>query len=121
MVLSDSSDDESAQPDQPTGGDADASSSRGLEEEERHACLQAERLSKFNDKRASRRPKAGTSHDKKPAGEPSVPPPPASRSAAAIDPKIGRIQKLFPASCRRGGSPPEVFFIAMLASRAMSE
>jgi hypothetical protein len=36
-------------------------------------------------------------------------------------PKIGRIQKLFPAPCRRGESPPEVFFIAMLASGAMSE
>jgi hypothetical protein len=29
--------------------------------------------------------------------------------------------KLFPAPCRRGESPPEVFFIAMLASGAMSE
>jgi hypothetical protein len=36
-------------------------------------------------------------------------------------PKIGRVQKLFPAPCRRGESPPEVFFIAMLASGAMSE
>jgi hypothetical protein len=36
-------------------------------------------------------------------------------------PEIGRIQKLFPAPCRRGESPPEVFFIAMLASGAMSE
>jgi hypothetical protein len=27
----------------------------------------------------------------------------------------------FPAPCRRGESPPEVFFIAMLASGAMSE
>jgi hypothetical protein len=35
--------------------------------------------------------------------------------------KIGRVQKLFPAPCRRGESPPEVFFIAMLASGAMSE
>jgi hypothetical protein len=49
VVLSDSSDNESALPDQPTGGDADASSSRGLEEEERHARLEAERRSKFND------------------------------------------------------------------------
>jgi hypothetical protein len=31
------------------------------------------------------------------------------------------VQKLFPAPCRRGESPPEVFFIAMLASSAMSE
>jgi hypothetical protein len=30
-------------------------------------------------------------------------------------------QKLFPAPCRRGKLPPEVFFIAMLASGAMSE
>jgi hypothetical protein len=36
-------------------------------------------------------------------------------------PEIGRIQKLFPAPCRRGESPPEVFFIAMLASGTMSE
>jgi hypothetical protein len=43
------------------------------------------------------------------------------RSAAAIDPNIGRVQKLFPAPCRRGDSPPEVFFIAMLAFGAMSE
>jgi hypothetical protein len=34
---------------------------------------------------------------------------------------IGRVQKLFPAPCRRGESPPEVFFITMLASGAMSE
>jgi hypothetical protein len=44
-----------------------------------------------------------------------------SRSAAAIDPKIGRVQKLFLAPSRRGESPPEVFFIAMLAFGAMSE
>jgi hypothetical protein len=36
-------------------------------------------------------------------------------------PEIERVQKLFPAPCRRGESPPEVFFIAMLASGAMSE
>jgi hypothetical protein len=54
VVLSDSSDDETAPPDQPTGGDADASSSRDLEEEERQARLEAERRSKFNDERASR-------------------------------------------------------------------
>jgi hypothetical protein len=36
-------------------------------------------------------------------------------------PEIGRVQKLFPAPCRRGQSPPKVFFIAMLASSAMSE
>jgi hypothetical protein len=36
-------------------------------------------------------------------------------------PEIGRVQKLFPAPCRRGESTPEVFFIAMLASGAMSE
>jgi hypothetical protein len=36
-------------------------------------------------------------------------------------PKIGRVQKLFPAPCRRGESPPKVFFIAMLASGTMSE
>jgi hypothetical protein len=44
-----------------------------------------------------------------------------SRSAAVVDPKIGRVQKLFPAPYQRGESPPEVFFIAMLASGAMSE
>jgi hypothetical protein len=43
------------------------------------------------------------------------------RSTAAIDPNIGRVKKLFPTPCRRGESPPEVFFIAMLASGAMSE
>jgi hypothetical protein len=31
------------------------------------------------------------------------------------------VQKLFPTSCWRGESPPEAFFIAMLASGAMSE
>jgi hypothetical protein len=36
-------------------------------------------------------------------------------------PKIRRVQKLFPAPCQRGESPPEVFFIAMLASGVMSE
>jgi hypothetical protein len=36
-------------------------------------------------------------------------------------PEIERVQKLFPAPCRRGESPPEVFFIAMLASGMMSE
>jgi hypothetical protein len=36
-------------------------------------------------------------------------------------PEIGRVQKLFSARCRRGESPSEVFFIAMLASGAMSE
>jgi hypothetical protein len=54
VVLSDSSDDETALPDQPTGGNADASSSRDLEEEERQARLEAEHRSKFNDERASR-------------------------------------------------------------------
>jgi hypothetical protein len=36
-------------------------------------------------------------------------------------PEIERVQKLFLAPCRRGESTPEVFFIAMLASGAMSE
>jgi hypothetical protein len=36
-------------------------------------------------------------------------------------PKIGRVQKLFPAPYRRGESPPEVFFITMLVFDAMSE
>jgi hypothetical protein len=78
VVLSDSSDDKTALSDQPTGGDADASSSRDLEEEERQARLEAERRSKFNDERASRRPEAGASHGKKPAGKSSVSPPPPS-------------------------------------------
>jgi hypothetical protein len=76
VVLLDSSDDESALPDQPTGGDADASFSRDLEEEERQARLEAERHSKFNAERASRRTKAGASHGKGPADESSTPPPP---------------------------------------------
>jgi hypothetical protein len=78
VVLSDSSSDDSSLPDQPSGGDAGASSSRGLEEEERQARLEAERHSKFNDERASRRPEAGASQGKKPAGESSAPPPPPS-------------------------------------------
>jgi hypothetical protein len=36
-------------------------------------------------------------------------------------PEIGRVQKLFPVPCWRGESLPEIFFIAMLASDAMSE
>jgi hypothetical protein len=36
-------------------------------------------------------------------------------------PEIERVQKLFPAPCRRGESPPEVFFITMLASGMMRE
>jgi hypothetical protein len=36
-------------------------------------------------------------------------------------PEIGRVQKLFPAPCWREESPPEVFFITMLAFGAMSE
>jgi hypothetical protein len=32
-----------------------------------------------------------------------------------------RVQKLFPAPCRRGESPPEAFFITMVASRVMCE
>jgi hypothetical protein len=78
VVLSDSSDNDSSSPDQPTGGDADASSSRDLEEEGRRACLEVERRSKFNDERASRRPEAGTSRGKEPAGKSSAPPPPPS-------------------------------------------
>jgi hypothetical protein len=76
VILSDSSDDETALPDQPIGGDADMSSARDLEEEGRLARLEAERRSKFNDERASQRPEAGASHGKKPAGESSAPPPP---------------------------------------------
>jgi hypothetical protein len=75
VVLSDSSDDDSASPDQPTGGGADMSSSRDLEEEGRQARLEAERRSKFNDERASRRPEAEASRGKKPAGESPAPPP----------------------------------------------
>jgi hypothetical protein len=36
-------------------------------------------------------------------------------------PEIERVQKLFPAPCQRGESQQEVFFIAMVASRVMSE
>jgi hypothetical protein len=35
--------------------------------------------------------------------------------------EIRRVQKLFPAPCRRGESPPEAFFITMPASRVMCE
>jgi hypothetical protein len=78
VVLSDSSDDGSSLPDQPAGGDIDASSSRDLEEEGRQARLEAERRSKFNDERASRRPEAEASSGKGPAGKSSAPPPASS-------------------------------------------
>jgi hypothetical protein len=35
--------------------------------------------------------------------------------------EIGRVQKLFPAPCRRRKSPPEAFFITMSASGVMCE
>jgi hypothetical protein len=35
--------------------------------------------------------------------------------------EIERVQKLFPAPCRRGESPPEAFFITMPASGVMCE
>jgi hypothetical protein len=35
--------------------------------------------------------------------------------------EIGRVQKLFPAPCWRGESPPEAFFITMPASGVMCE
>jgi hypothetical protein len=35
--------------------------------------------------------------------------------------EIGRVQKFFPAPCRRGESPPEAFFITMPASGVMRE
>jgi hypothetical protein len=35
--------------------------------------------------------------------------------------EIGRVQKLFPAPCRRGESPSEAFFITMPASGVMCE
>jgi hypothetical protein len=35
--------------------------------------------------------------------------------------EIGRVQKLFPAPCRRGESLPEAFFITMVASGVMCE
>jgi hypothetical protein len=54
------------------------SSSRDLEDEGRQARLEAERRSKFNDERASRRPEAKASRGKKPAEESSAPPPPPS-------------------------------------------
>jgi hypothetical protein len=76
VVLSDSSDDDSALPDQPTRGDSDVSSSQDLEEEGCQARLEAERRSKFNDERASQCPEAGASHGKKPTRESSAPPPP---------------------------------------------
>jgi hypothetical protein len=36
-------------------------------------------------------------------------------------PEIERVQKLFPAPCRRGESPPEAFYITMPASGVMCE
>jgi hypothetical protein len=35
--------------------------------------------------------------------------------------EIGTVQKLFPAPCRRGESPPKAFFIAMPAFGVMCE
>jgi hypothetical protein len=56
-VLSDSHDEDEANTAvQPTGGDAAASFTRDLKEEERRVCLEAELHSKFNAERASRRP-----------------------------------------------------------------
>jgi hypothetical protein len=79
MVLSDSSNnDETAWADQPARGEATASSSRDLKEEERQVRLEAERRSKFNAERASRRPEMEAPHGKGPADETSAPPPPAS-------------------------------------------
>jgi hypothetical protein len=88
MILSDSSDDESTLPDQPTGGDADASSSRDLEEG-RLVRLEAECRSKINDEHASRRPEAGASRGKGPIGESSAPPPPTS----ALPSKRGWVER----------------------------
>jgi hypothetical protein len=79
VVLSDSSDDnEAASADQPIGGDATASSSRELEEEECLARMEAERRSKFNAECASRQPELEIPHCKGLAGDTSAPPPPAS-------------------------------------------
>jgi hypothetical protein len=79
VVLSDSSDDdEPTMADQPTGGDATASSTRDLKKEERQVRLEAERRSKFNSERASRRPETEAPIGKEPAGEISSPSPPAS-------------------------------------------
>jgi hypothetical protein len=65
VELSDSSDDnEAASADHPTGGDATASSSRDLEEEERLARLEAEHCSKFNAERASPWPESEIPHSK---------------------------------------------------------
>jgi hypothetical protein len=35
--------------------------------------------------------------------------------------EIGRVQKLFPAPCRRGESPPKAFFVTMATSGVMHE
>jgi hypothetical protein len=79
VVLMDSTNnDEAASAYQPAGGDATASSSRDLKEEERQARLEAERRSKFNAKRASRRPETEATYGKGLAGETSASPPPAS-------------------------------------------
>jgi hypothetical protein len=42
-------------------------------------------------------------------------------SRVMIKTSLVNIFLVVPAPCRRGESPPEVFFIAMLASGAMSE
>jgi hypothetical protein len=79
VLLSDSSDDDEDAPvDQPTDGDATASSSRDLEEEQHLARLEAKRRSKFNAEHASRRPESEIPHGKGPAGDTSAPLPPTS-------------------------------------------
>jgi hypothetical protein len=64
--------------DQPTGGDATASSSRDLEEEEHRARLEVKHRPKFNAERACRRPEQEAPHGKGPAGETLTPLPLAS-------------------------------------------
>jgi hypothetical protein len=81
VVLSDSSEeeDEATAVNQLSRGDATASSSRGLEEEEeRQARVEAERRSKANAKQSSLRQGSTAAHSKEPVGETSAPPPQTS-------------------------------------------
>jgi hypothetical protein len=87
-VIPDSSDnDEAASADQPTRGDA-ASSSQDPQEEECQVHLEAERRSKFNTERVSRRPETEAPHCKGPTSETLAPLP----SASALPGKRGSVE-----------------------------
>jgi hypothetical protein len=77
VVLSDPSDedDESVAATEPSAGDAAVTSTRDLEEEERLACLDAERRSKHNAEQSSRCHSTIVRRGEGPMGETSAPMP----------------------------------------------